>query len=50
MEITYKEVAAELQISESAVIKHFANLREHGVLKREGGTRGHWELISPEQG
>ena len=41
--ISYRVIAQKLGINESAVKKHLNNLKEKGVLKRIGGTRGHWE-------
>ena len=42
--IAYREVADKLGINNSAVQSHFNTLKEKGVLKRIGGTRGHWEI------
>jgi len=43
--ISYRAVASMLEINESAVIKHLNALKHKGVLKRIGGTRGHWEVL-----
>ena len=43
--IGYRIIAKLLKINESAVKKHLNALKEKGVLKRVGGTRGHWEII-----
>jgi ATP-dependent DNA helicase RecG len=43
--ITYRQLAQMLEINDSAVIKHIKTLKEKGVLKRIGGTRGHWEVL-----
>jgi len=39
------QMAATLEVNESAIIKHIKNLREKGVLKSIGGTRGRWEVL-----
>jgi predicted HTH transcriptional regulator len=46
--ITYKELSKSFGIAESAVSKHIDALKEKGVLQREGGTRGFWKLVNPE--
>ena len=43
--ISIKAIAKELKINRSAVDKHISALKNKGVLKRIGGTRGHWEVI-----
>lgn len=43
--IAYRTIAKLLGINESAVKKHLNALKEKGVLKRVGGTRGYWEII-----
>ena len=49
--INRKTLAEKLLINESAVIKHLDILKKKGVLKRIGGTRGHWEVtIGGENG
>jgi len=42
--ISRKDIALELSINESAVGRHLETLKEKGMLKRIGGTRGHWEV------
>lgn len=42
---SYREMADMLGINDSAVKKHLNALKERGVLKRIGGTRGHWEIL-----
>ena len=43
--IAYRTLAEKLQINDSAIKKHLNNLKERGILKRVGGTRGHWEVL-----
>jgi len=38
-------MATKLGINQSAIQKHLKILKEKGVLKRVGGTRGHWEVL-----
>ena len=47
--VTYRQIAQRLDINDSAVIKHIKALREKGVLKRIGGTRGHWEVVEEKK-
>jgi predicted HTH transcriptional regulator len=47
--ITYKELSETFGIAESAVSKHIDTLKEKGVLKREGGTRGFWKIVNPDK-
>jgi predicted HTH transcriptional regulator len=42
--ISRKALAKELSINPSAVDKHLDALKNKGVLKRIGGTRGHWDV------
>ena len=42
--ISLRAIAKFLKINDSAVKKHLNNLKAKGVLKRVGGTRGHWEV------
>ena len=42
--ISYRAIAGKLEINDSAVDKHIKTLKEKGILKRIGGTRGHWEV------
>ncbi len=46
--ISYRTIAEKLKINGSAVKKHLNILKEKGVLKRVGGTRGRWEIINYE--
>lgn len=41
----YREMAVLLKINYSAMQKHFEKLKEKGLLKRIGGTRGYWKII-----
>ncbi|MCG2750148.1 MAG: winged helix-turn-helix transcriptional regulator [Desulfobulbaceae bacterium] len=43
--ISYRAIASTLGINESAVQKQLDTLKGKGVLKRVGGTRGHWEVL-----
>jgi len=43
--ISYRAIASTLGINESAVQKQLDILKGKGVLKRMGGTRGHWEVL-----
>ena len=42
--ISYRAIAKQIKINDSAVKKHLNILKEKGVLKRVGGTRGHWQV------
>jgi len=42
--LSSRAIAQTLKVNHSAVIKHLNNLKAKGVLKRVGGTRGHWEV------
>jgi len=42
--ISRRNMAKELNINPSAVIKHLDALKQKGILQRIGGTRGHWEV------
>ena len=44
--ITQKEIEEHLGINRSAILKHIDKLKEFGILKRVGGTRGHWEVFT----
>ena len=39
------QLAQILGISATAIEKNIKQLREEGLIKRVGGTRGHWESI-----
>lgn len=43
--IGYRAIAEQLNINESAVQKHIEILKNKGYIAREGGTRGHWQII-----
>lgn len=40
--ISYRDMAVQLGINDSAVKKHLNHLRNAGWLERVGGTRGYW--------
>ena len=42
--ITYNEIAEALRINESAVGKHITAIKNKGVLIRQGGTQGYWQI------
>ena len=42
--IPYREIALDLNINESAVLKHLKVLKKKGALNRIGGTRGYWQV------
>ncbi|MBF0220319.1 MAG: HTH domain-containing protein [Gammaproteobacteria bacterium] len=42
--ISGAQLAEILDISTTAVEKNIKQLREDGLIKRIGGTRGHWEV------
>ena len=44
--ISRKEIAAELAINESAVQKHINGLKQIGIIKRKGETKGRWIILS----
>ena len=44
---SYRDMAVQLGINESAVKKHLNNLKDAGWLERVGGTRGYW-LVKKE--
>ncbi|WP_236669014.1 winged helix-turn-helix transcriptional regulator [Aquimarina mytili] len=46
--ITYNEIAEALSINESAVGKHITAIKNKGVLIRQGGTQGYWEIKLPK--
>jgi len=43
-QLSRRKMAEFLNINVSAVQKHIEKLKEKGVLKRIGGTRGHWKV------
>ena len=42
--VSYRAMAEQLGINESAVKKHLNNLKDAGWLERIGGTRGYWAI------
>jgi ATP-dependent DNA helicase RecG len=48
--ISGAQLAELLDISTTAVEKNIKQLREDGLVKRVGGTRGHWEVIESDEG
>ena len=42
--ISYRSMAENLRINDSAIKKHLEKLKELGVIERIGGTRGHWKV------
>jgi len=46
--ISRRKFSDNLGINESAVKKHLNALKNKGVLKRIGGTRGHWDMVLEE--
>lgn len=43
--LSAKLLADRLGINHSAVEKHLQALKKKGVLRRVGGTRGHWQVL-----
>jgi ATP-dependent DNA helicase RecG len=43
--ITYKEIVEKLSINESAIADHIKALKDKGVIKRAGKTRGQWLIL-----
>jgi ATP-dependent DNA helicase RecG len=43
--ISYRAIAEQLKINESAVLKHLELLKEKGFIERQGGTRGYWKIL-----
>ena len=44
--ISYRAIAEQMKINESAVLKHVDQLKGKGYIVRVGGTRGHWKIIN----
>ena len=42
--ISYRAIAEQMNINESAVLKHVEILKEKGYIERIGGTRGNWKV------
>lgn len=47
--VTYQQLSEKLDIQESAISKHISKLKAKGLLIRLGGTRGHWQVVNPNQ-
>ena len=47
--LSKRGLADKLAINVSAAQSHIDNLKEVGVLKREGGTRGYWKIVNPDK-
>ncbi len=45
--ISYRAMAEQLGINESAVKKQLNTLKNQNIIVRIGGTRGYWQIISP---
>ena len=45
--VSYREMAVQIGINESAIKKHLNHLKDAGWLERVGGTRGYW-LVKKE--
>ena len=43
------QLAELLEISTTAVEKNIKQMREDRLIKRIGGTRGHWEMIEKDE-
>lgn len=43
-QVSRATMAKILHINESAVQKHLTTLKQNGIIKRIGGTRGHWQI------
>ena len=44
--ISYRVLAEQMKINESAVKKHLEILKDKGHIERIGGTRGYWKVIT----
>ena len=42
--VSYREMAVQIGINESAIKKHLNHLKDAGWLERVGGTRGYWKI------
>jgi ATP-dependent DNA helicase RecG len=42
--ISYRVLSKQLNINESAVLKHLDSLKKKGLIEREGKTRGYWKI------
>ncbi|WGQ11524.1 Lrp/AsnC family transcriptional regulator [Pedobacter gandavensis] len=43
--ISYRMIAEQLNVNESAVLKHIEIMKVKGYITRIGGTRGHWQVL-----
>ncbi len=48
--ISGAQLAELLDISSTAVEKNIKQLRDDGLIKRIGGTRGHWDVVESDEG
>ena len=48
--VSYRAMAEQLGINESAVKKHLNNLKDADWLERVGGTRGYWAIMRDLEG
>ena len=44
--ISYRVLSKNLNINESAVLKHIDKLKKKGIIEREGKTRGYWKIVT----
>ena len=44
-DMSYRNLSKHLNINESAILKHLMILKDKGIIKRTGGTRGYWDII-----
>ncbi|HEY6083169.1 MAG TPA: winged helix-turn-helix transcriptional regulator, partial [Chitinophagaceae bacterium] len=49
-QISYRKAAEILKINYSAAQAHFDALKNKGIIKREGGTRGYWKILNINHG
>ena len=42
--VSYREMAVQIGINESAIKKHLNHLKDASWLERVGGTRGYWAI------
>lgn len=42
--ISYRAMAQQLDINESAIKKHLDTLKQKNIIERVGGTRGYWDI------
>lgn len=42
--ITIEGIPSALEVNPSAIQRHLKKLKDKGVIKRKGGTRGYWEI------